>query len=125
MLNELPLVQPIKIKCNLNELQVLHFLQNYGWIINEQKMYVTATSRNIDSYITICTWWADFIAGCSKINKAYKQANSTRGKASIVLSYSEAAALYRVITRVNWEQEDNYAQVVIYNVVDKLNRYLC
>lgn len=125
MLTNLPLVPGLKIKCNLNELQVLHFMQNYGYIINEYKIHVTATTTNIESYINICTWWADFIAACNKINTAYRQANSKKNNASVVLSYSEAAALYKVITRVNWELEDTYAQIVIYSVVDKLNRYLC
>jgi hypothetical protein len=125
MLTNLPLVPKIKIKCNLNELQVLHFLQNYGYIINEEKLYITATTKNINSYINISCWWADFIAACTKINAAYKQANDKKTNASIVLSYSEAAAVYKVITKVDWELEDTYAQIVIYSVVEKLNRYLC
>jgi hypothetical protein len=125
MNTNLPLVQNLKIKCNLNELQVLHFLQNYGYIINEQKIVITATSKNLESFINISCWWADFIAACNKINTAYRQANTKKTNASIVLNYSEAAALYKVITRINWEQEDTYAQIVIYGVVEKLNRYLC
>ena len=114
MLANLPLVPNLKMRFNINELQVLHFLQNYGYVINEEKSYITAKNKFIDCYINVSAWWAEFIAACYKINTAYRQANSKRTNASINLTYSEAAALYKVIMRVNWDREDTYAQIVIY-----------
>lgn len=125
MLAPLPLVQPFKVKLNLNELQVLHFLQNYGYIINNQKENVIATSTGIESYINLSMWWADFLNACNKINQAYKQANDRQKNAGINLTYSETAALYKVITRIDWDKEDSYAQVVIYTLIDKMHKYLC
>lgn len=121
----LPLVKPLKIKFNLNELQVLHYLQNYGYIINEQKEWITANSHCIENWVDVSTWWASFIAGCNKINIAYAQANSVKNNAGVNLTYSEAAALYKVIIRIPLDDEDTYAQVVYYTFVDKLNKYLC
>ena len=125
MLANLPLVPNLKMRFNINELQVLHFLQNYGYIINEEKGHITANNKFIDCYINVSAWWAEFIAACHKINTAYRQANSKNTNASINLTYSEAAALFKVIMRVNWDREDTYAQIVIYSVIEKLNRYLC
>jgi hypothetical protein len=125
MLHNLPAVPKFKLKCNLNELQVLHFMQNYGYIIQNQQLSITASSKNYTLYISTKSWWADFIAACSKINIAYKQANEKRSNASIVLGYSEAAALYKVIMLTSWDQEDSYAQIVVYSFIEKLHKYLC
>lgn len=125
MLKPLPLVKPLKVKFNLHELQALHFLQNYGYIINNQKEAIIATNTALEAYINMASWWADFISACRKINYAYAFAIAKQKNASVIFNYSEAAAVYKVMMRINWELEDNYAQMVAYSFIGNLNKYLC